>query len=94
MSLHGTTIDPRLDAELEARGLPEVAFIDNSHDQSIGAPPVIAVKRGEDGYYPIYSKQSADELNRASGVTKEQAAAMYVGSAFGWNVPGATPKKT
>lgn len=70
--------------------LPRIAFIDNSEKVN-GASPVIGVRRGESGYHPIWTRRSADELNAAEGVTKQQAAAMYAGSMFGWNAPAADP---
>ena len=78
------------DLELKARGLPELAFVDNK-DRSPGAPPVIGVRRGESGYYPIFTRLTAAELNAEHGVTPAQREAMYNGSLFGWDVPGADP---
>lgn len=78
------------DAQLEARGLPEVAFIDNSRRVN-GDSPVIGVRRGQTGYYPVWTNQTADELNQANGVTPAQREAMHNGSLFGWEVPGANP---
>lgn len=80
------------DEELAARGLPEKAFIDNARDQSTGAPRILGVKRGESGYYPIFTGLSADELNAMHGVSAAQREAMYFGSLFGWEVPGAYPE--
>lgn len=80
------------DARLQARGLPPVAYIDNTWNKSEGATPVIAVKRGEPGFHPIHTKLSADELNEAAGVTAAQREAMHMGSMMGWDVPGADPK--
>jgi hypothetical protein len=71
--------------------LPPVAYIDNSWNKSPGAPSVIAVKRGEMGYYPIHTPLTVDELNERAGVTKAQAEAMHIGSMVGWEVPGADP---
>lgn len=70
--------------------LPEKAFRTND-DRSPKAAPIIAIKRGESGYYPIFARATADELNAMEGVTKEQAEAMYNGSLFGWDTPGADP---
>jgi len=84
-------IDKLRDDELAKRGLPEVAYIDNRHDKSANAPPVIAIKRGEAGYHPIYTRLTAAELNAAAGVTQGQAEAMHFGSMLGWGVPGANP---
>lgn len=80
------TQEPRMNVKL-----PERAYIDNSHDKSPGAAPVIAVKRGERGFWPIFTQQTADELNEAEGVTPAQREAMHIGSMFGWDAPGADP---
>lgn len=84
--------DPALAAANCAK-LPAKAFIKNDgvHSGPHGVPPVIAVERGETGYYPIYTNLTADELNEAEGVTKPQARAMYNGSLFGWEAPAADP---
>lgn len=84
-------IDVLRDEELASKGLPEIAYIDNRSDKSPGATPVIAVKRGEPGYYPIPTALTADDLNTAAGVTPAQREAMHVGSLLGWHVPGAHP---
>ena len=69
--------------------LPPLAYIQSDYNQA-GAP-VIAIKRGEMGFYPIFTHLTADELNAAIDVDKAQAQAMHVGSMFGWDVPGANP---
>lgn len=56
----------------------------------------IIIKRGDMGYYKTdwpagYTQDMIDELNEMLGVTREQAEAMYIGSMFGWDVPGADP---
>lgn len=79
------------DSALEMRGLPRIAFLDNSHDRKPGAPRVLAVRRGELGCYPIWSRHSAAELNRLFRVSSPQSLAMYFGSLLGWDVPGADP---
>lgn len=66
--------------------LPDVCF---ANHPSTGE--LIAIKRGESGYYPIQSRRTADELNAMEGVTPVQRAAMETGSMFGWDVPGADP---
>lgn len=71
--------------------LPEVAFIDNRHDRSEGAAPVIAVRREVCGYHPVFTQRTAQELNEAAGVTTAQAQAMHSGSMFGWDAPAANP---
>lgn len=60
---------------------------------------VVIIKNGESGYYRTdinfgskeENQELVDEYNKRLGVTKAQAAAMMVGSMFGWNVPGADP---
>ena len=83
-------IDSTTDAALAALGLPELAYVTNQ-DKTPGAAPVLAIARGESGYYPVHSQLSADELNAAAGVTPAQRAAMHAGSMFGWHVKGARP---
>jgi hypothetical protein len=55
----------------------------------------IILKKGESGYYPLTNEaetvMSLDELNGELGVTRGQREAMYIGSLFGWDVPGANP---
>jgi hypothetical protein len=85
------TVSPLRDADLAARGLPPVAYVENTWNRSPDAPRIVAVKRGETGYYPIETKCTAAELNDAIGITHAQAQAMYAGSMFGWDVKGADP---
>lgn len=62
---------------------------------------LIVIKRGEVGYYQTdYSTSDkernvelADQLNEKLGVDMWQCQAMTVGSACGWDVPGADPAK-
>ena len=84
-------IERARDQALAERGLPEMAFIDNSADKSPGAPPVIGIRRGESGYHPVFTPLSADELNARNRVTPAQRVAMHNGSLFGWETPGADP---
>lgn len=52
--------------------------------------PVVAVKFGERGYYPIYTKLTAEELNASRAqYTPEELESAVIGSMFGWTVPGA-----
>ena len=63
---------------------------------------IILIKRGDKGYYPadvqghgvgtVDNREIVDALNRESGVTKAQEAAMQAGSIFGWAAPAADPK--
>lgn len=50
--------------------------------------PVVAIKYGESGYYPIYTRATADSLN-GDAVTPDIMLSAIVGSMFGWDVPGA-----
>lgn len=49
---------------------------------------VIAIKVGERGYFPIYGKFSAEELN-TDDVTPEIVESAVAGSMFGWGCPAA-----
>ena len=77
--------------------LPETAFFDNpliavgrrKYDTDA---TVIGVKRGESGYYAVYTQATAEALNNASDVTPAQCEAMLTGSMCGWTVPGANPE--
>ena len=56
--------------------LPEKAFVTNplrTPGNSTSQPPVIGLKRGESGYYPIWTRATAAELNELDGVTPAQA---------------------
>jgi hypothetical protein len=68
------------------KGLPEIAY----HNDMFGK--VVALKPGVDGYYPVETNKSADELNDVIGVTKAQAEAMFIGSLFSFDAPGANPE--
>ncbi len=76
-----------------ADGLPEKAYVSNEWDKSPGAAPVLLVKRGELGYWPVHTARTADELNGELGVSEAQREAMHTGSLFGWHTPGADPKR-
>lgn len=60
---------------------------------------VIIVKKGETGYFPTdikttgkdESRELVDEYNKKLGVSKAKAAAMYWGSLYGFDTPGADP---
>ena len=89
--MHLNPIDHARDDALSERGLPPIAYADNPKGV-YGTSPVIAVKRGEPGSYPIHTRLTADELNAAEGVTSAQREAMLTGSMFGWHLQGANPK--
>lgn len=71
--------------------LPEKAYLKNKWHCSgpHGEPPVICVVKGEEGFYPIYTDATAEDLNASLGVTPQQASAMGYGSMFGWGCGGA-----
>ena len=61
---------------------------------------IIILKKGEPGFYKTdipskgrdESRELADHQNEILGVTKAQAAAMYMGSLCGFDTPGADPR--
>lgn len=94
-------LEPEMVAAQMAPEKPSLCYVlipGNPLDRSIGI-----VKRGESGYYPATHLQVnalpdksekgvrafVDDLNNDLGVTQEQAEKMFVGSMFGWDVPGA-----
>ncbi len=89
---------------MERNGSTVIPLRSSLPEQCYGVLPntgeFIIVKKGESGYYrtdiSMGSKEEnralADEYNGKLGVSKAQAAAMLVGSMFGWQVPGADPK--
>jgi len=84
--------DPTLDLELKTKGLPPLAFIDNSDGLAATEARVVAVKRGVPGCYAVETESTADELNAKHGVTSAQREAMRFGSMFGWGSRLATPQ--
>ena len=68
--------------------LPELCF---AIDAGTGA--VIAIKKGERGYWTTKDMVAADVdfFNEKLGVTPAQREAMIAGSLFGFDVPGADP---
>ncbi len=55
----------------------------------------ILILRGEDGYHPVQTELTPEQLNSVLGEvpTALQADAMLMGCMFGWHVPGADPDK-
>lgn len=61
---------------------------------------IIIIKHGEKGYtitglpknHSDGSRSYADIVNKTLGVSKAQESAMFFGSMFGWDVPGADPR--
>lgn len=89
MERNGNTVIPLRSS------LPEQCYVYLPASQEISI-----VKKGEMRYYrsdlsPVYGESGqefVDEINRQSGVSKVQAAAMLAGSMFGWATPAADPK--
>ena len=90
MERNGNTVIPK------ASVLPSTCFA-----QLPSSGEIILLTKGEQGYqqtedYPdsdyMKNKSIVEKLNRDSGVTKAQAAAMLAGSMFGWDVPAADPR--
>ncbi len=79
------------DKVLAARGLPELAYVDNADRRYHEDARVIGLRRGEAGFHPIYVNATADQLNAGEGISAEQREAMLWGSMFGWETPGADP---
>lgn len=52
----------------------------------------IIIKRGESGYYQPQGGVDVERYNELRDVTKPQQEAMFAGSMFGWDVPGADPR--
>ena len=63
--MHLNPIDLARDDALSERGLPPIAYADNPKGV-YGTSPVIAVKRGEPGYYPIHTRLTADGVSSFS----------------------------
>ena len=64
-------------------GLPEYSF----YTTQLGE--VVKIRRGVNGYFKADVNGSSDELNESLGITRAHSEAMYVGSLFGWETPGA-----
>lgn len=82
-------------AKFKAAGV-EIVTIAVATDSTLGL-----VKVGESGYYktdwPVkdykQAKELAAERNKLAGIAPEFAMAAMLGSAFGWDVPGADPDR-
>lgn len=68
-------------------------FLDPAEHKAIStaATPVIAVKVGETGYWPIRTRASVADLNPPD-MTAEVRASAFFGSLFGWSCPGGRPR--
>jgi hypothetical protein len=51
--------------------------------------PLMAVKRGEKGYWPIWSRATAETLNGGPAATTEVLESALAASMCGWDVPAA-----
>lgn len=76
----------RCDVLTTLQKLPEMCL---TRSKETGA--VIAIRRGELGYYPIETHLTPEEFNDRRGISAEQVEAMENGSVFGWEVPNADP---
>jgi hypothetical protein len=73
-------------------GLPERCYALNAITTAC-----VILEKGMSGYYTTdypqgYTQEVIDKLNESLGVSKAQAQAMFIGSMFGWNAPGANPE--
>lgn len=82
--------------------LPELCYVLLEHNAP--GKRIAIISAGESGYYPTKLDDNpslgvdqlrtvVSHLNRRLGVTPAQAEAMFVGSLFGWDVPGADPDR-
>lgn len=51
--------------------------------------PIIAVKFGETGYWPVRTRLSAQELNEPMGWSDDEIESAILASHFGWTCPAA-----
>jgi hypothetical protein len=83
----------QIGARLAMMGLPEIAFIDNCDGRYPVGAPVIGIRRGEAGFHAVSTRLTARELNEQERVSEHQVRAMLMGSLFGWDTPGADPRR-
>lgn len=91
MTAHGTStpeneLPVRCDVLATLQKLPPVCLTRSKVSRA-----VIAIRRGELGYYLVDAQLSPEEFNRRLGITPEQVAAMENGAVDGWEVPEADP---
>lgn len=88
------TEQDRFDPEFTRR-LPDLCWAVTEAEGKL-----ICIEKGKSGYTrskwetgdPVSNRRIADYCNQKLGVTPQQVAAMFHGSMFGWNTPGADPK--
>lgn len=73
--------------------LPAISYAKHQPDGR-----TVVILRHEPGFRDFVPKDptadldmDVDRLNAAAGVSRAQAAAMFMGSMFGWDTPGANP---
>jgi len=76
----------RCDVLTTLKKLPEICL---TRSKTTGT--VIAIRRGEIGFYPIQTRLTPEEFNQRRGISPDQVEAMENGSLLGWEVPAADP---
>jgi hypothetical protein len=73
-----------------ADGLPSICYVRHNVTGCL-----VTVRRGVPGYFDIHfgkvTEEEVDRKNAEIHVTKAQSRAMFIGSMFGWDAPGADP---
>ncbi len=99
--------DYRLRIENEVRNVAECTHQSPLLPKLCYAPlpssgEIVMIERGFKGYCKanipqtgdaMLNRKTADDLNKAIGVTRAQAEAMAAGSLFGWDCPAADPRR-
>lgn len=85
-STQANALPVRCDVLATLKKLPPVCLT-----RSKASGTVIAIRRGELGYYLVDTPLSPEEFNRRHGITPEQVAAMENGALHGWEIPEADP---
>jgi hypothetical protein len=76
----------RCDVLTTLKKLPQMCL---TRSKTTGA--VIAIRRGEIGFYAIQTQLTPEEFNQRRGISPDQVEAMENGSLLGWEVPAADP---
>lgn len=85
-SMQANALPERCDVLATLQKLPPVCLTRSKVSRA-----VIAIRRGELGYYLVEAQLSPEEFNQRHGITQEQVAAMENGAVHGWEVPEADP---